>query len=352
MEFKIALQFNWVAARDGGDTMSEELRVKFWGVRGSHPTPGAGTVKFGGNTACVEIAAGDKTLVLDAGTGIIPLGRDLAKRTAAQKRTLEVTLLFSHLHHDHTQGFPFFAPAYMPNAKLNIFGPGVSPESLEKVLENNQSPATFPVGLRDMASSKDIRSLRESQAIVWDESGIRVTDIVPAWEAGAKGDEQALVVRIHRSYAHPGGVYAYRVNWRGRSIVYATDTEGYVGTDRRLVRFAHGADMLIHDAQYAEAHYRGQMAGFPSTQGYGHSTVSMACEVAAAAEVGKLVLFHHDPAYDDCMIDEIERKAGARFENTLAAYEGLAYAISPAPLGEGQGVRGEWRVKYVQDGRN
>ena len=308
--------------------MSDELRVKFWGVRGSHPTPGAGTVKYGGNTACVEITSGGKTLILDAGTGIIPLGRDLARRSATQKRPLEVTLLFSHLHHDHTQGFPFFAPAYMPNAKLNIFGPGVSPENLEKVLENNQSPSTFPVGLREMASSKDIRSLRESQVIVWDEAGVRVTDIVPVGEADTKGDDEALVVLIHRSYAHPGGVYAYRVNWQGRSIVYATDTEGYIGTDRRLVRFAHETDLLIHDAQYVEEHYRGQMAGFPSTQGYGHSTATIACEVAAAAEVGMLVLFHHDPAYDDSMIDGIEREARAQFENTLAANEGLELTFS------------------------
>lgn len=331
--------------------MSDELRVKFWGVRGSHPTPGAGTVKYGGNTACVEINAGDKTLILDAGTGIIPLGRDLARRAAAQKRPLELTLLFSHLHHDHTQGFPFFAPAYLPHAKLHIYGPGLSPETLEKVLENNQSPTTFPVGLREMAATKDIRSLRETQVIVWDEAGVRVTG------AGAEFGDEALVVRIHKSYAHPGGVYVYRMEWRGRSIVYATDTEGYVGTDRRLARFARGADLLIHDAQYREEHYRGQMAGFPSTQGYGHSTVTMACEAADAAQVGALVLFHHDPAYEDGAIDEIEREARARFENTLAAYEGLAHVISPPPKGEGpgeapcSGVRENWRVKYAQDGR-
>jgi phosphoribosyl 1,2-cyclic phosphodiesterase len=334
--------------------MSDELRVKFWGVRGSHPTPGAGTVKYGGNTACVEISVGDKTLILDAGTGIIPLGHDLARRVAAKKRPLQVTLLFSHLHHDHTQGFPFFAPAYMPNAKLNIFGPGVSPESLEEVLENNQSPTTFPVGLGEMAAAKNIRSLRETQVVVWDEAGVRVTGIAPIAEAGTKLDDEALVVRIHRSYAHPGGVYVYHVTWRGQSIVYATDTEGYIGTDRRLVGFAHGTDVLIHDAQYAEEHYRGQMAGFQATQGYGHSTATMACEVATAAEVGKLVLFHHDPAYDDEMLDRIEGEARTRFANTVAAYEGLEVLIatsSPSPLGRGAGVRDEWRVKYVQDGR-
>jgi len=338
--------------------MSDALTVKFWGARGSHPTPGAGTVKYGGNTSCVEIAAGNNTLVLDAGTGIIPLGRDLARRAAAQKRPLEVTLLFSHLHHDHTQGFPFFAPAYMPNTKLHIFGPGVSPEMLEKVLENNQSPTMFPVGLREMASAKEIRSLRESQVIVWDEGGVQVTDIVPVWEAGKGLDDEALIVRIHKSYAHPGGVYAYRITWRGGSIVYATDTEGYVGTDRRLAQFAHGADVLIHDAQYSEEHYRGQMAGFPSTQGYGHSTVTMACEVAVAAEVEKLVLFHHDPAYEDDVIDEIEREARVRFENALAAYEGLEIETltpgpsSPAgtlPNGRGVGAREQWRVKYAHN---
>ena len=340
--------------------MSEAMKINFWGVRGSHPTPGAGTVKYGGNTACVEITAGDKTLILDAGTGIIPLGLDLARRAATQKRPLELILLFSHLHHDHTQGFPFFVPAYMPNAKLNIFGPGVSPENLEKVLENNQSPTTFPVGLCEMAATKDIRSLRETQAVIWDEAGVRVTDFVPIGEAGTGLDNEALVIRIHRSYAHPGGVYVYRIAWCGQSIVYATDTEGYVGMDRKLVKFAHGADLLIHDAQYTEEHYRGQMPGFPSTQGYGHSTAAMACEVAAAAEVGKLVLFHHDPAYDDGMIEAVERDAQVRFEKAVAAYEGLEIVLPShraSPFGDSAislplvaPLSGEGRVKYAQDG--
>ena len=242
--------------------MSDELRIKFWGVRGSYPVPGAGTVKFGGNTACVEIRAGERRIILDAGTGIIPLGRELAHR-----RELEVLLLFSHLHHDHTQGFPFFVPAYLPNARLHIFGPGGTPETVGRVLEHNQSVETFPVSLHDMASSKDIHSVRESQIIAWDEAGVYVA------EAGVGLSNEAIIIRIHKSYAHPGGVYVYRIMWRGKSIVYATDTEGYIGTDRRLVRFAKDADMLIHDAQYSEEHYRGELAGFPSTQGYGHSTV-------------------------------------------------------------------------------
>src|SRR5512138_2052528 len=285
--------------------MSDELKVKFWGVRGSYPTPGAGTVKFGGNTACVEIRAGERTIILDAGTGIIPLGRELARR-----RALEVILLFSHLHHDHTQGFPFFVPAYMPNARLHIFGPGGTPETLSQVLEHNQSSEMFPVSLRDMASAKDIQSVRESQVIVWGGAGVRVLDS----SEGLGNDDEALVIRIHKSYAHPGGVYVYRITWRGKSVVYATDTEGYVGTDRRLAQFADGADLLIHDAQYSEEHYGGQLAGFPSTQGYGHSTAAMACEVAAAAAVGQLVLFHHDPAYTDARVAGMEAAAKAQFD--------------------------------------
>jgi phosphoribosyl 1,2-cyclic phosphodiesterase len=312
--------------------MSDELRVKFWGVRGSHPAPGAGTVKYGGNTACVEVRAGERTIVLDAGTGIIPLGHDLPRR-----RAHEIVLLLSHLHHDHTQGFPFFLPAYLPHARLHIFGPDGTHDSLVNVLEHNQSSETFPISLREMASSKVIQPVRESQLIVWDETGVRLA-------ASAAGlGEEAVVIRIHKSYAHPGGVYVYRISWRGKSIVYATDTEGYVGTDRRLAQFARDAELLIHDAQYLEAHYRGQLAGFPTTQGYGHSTVTMACEVAFASEVGQLILFHYDPGYSDAVIAGMEATAKAQFAEARAASEGLEIVLpaekniakrlqSPSPL--------------------
>lgn len=328
--------------------MPNELRVKFWGARGSYPTPGAATVKYGGNTASVEVRAGERTIILDAGTGIIPLGRELART----KRAGELLLLFSHLHHDHTQGFPFFVPAYMPSAKLHIYGPDGTHESLKNVLERNQSSETFPVSLRDMASSKDIQAVRESsEIIVWDAEGVR------AVESGSPVGDEAVVIRIHKSYAHPGGVYVYRITWRGKSVVYATDTEGYIGTDRKLAQFARNADVLIHDAQYLEEHYRGQLVGFPSTQGYGHSTVTMACEVAAAAEVDQLVLFHHDPSYDDAMIAGMERTAKSLFEDSVAAYEGLEldltsrfdYANTPLPKGHDVSTR-ERDVQYAKNG--
>jgi phosphoribosyl 1,2-cyclic phosphodiesterase len=321
--------------------MSNEFKVRFWGVRGSYPTPGAETVKYGGNTPSVEVQAGTRTIILDAGTGIIPLGRELART----KRTNEFLLLFSHLHHDHTQGFPFFLPAYMPNMKLHIYGPDGTHESIRNVLERNQSSETFPLGLRDMASSKDIQAVRETQVIVWDEEGVRVEE-----SSSGLGDE-AVVIRIHKSYAHPGGVFVYRLTWRGRSVVYATDTEGYVGTDKRLVGFAKDAAVLIHDAQYLDAHYWGQLEGFPSTQGYGHSTVTMACEVALSSSAGQLVLFHHEPAYTDAMLASMERTAKRLFAESAAAYEGLEIVLRgenmsvllqspsslPSPIGRGDG---------------
>jgi phosphoribosyl 1,2-cyclic phosphodiesterase len=293
--------------------MPDELSVKFWGVRGSYPAPGSGTVKYGGNTAAVEIRAGERTIILDAGTGIIPLGRELART----RRTSEILLLFSHLHHDHTQGFPFFVPAYLPNTKLYIFGPDGTHESLAHILQHNQSAETFPVSLRDMSATKEIQSVRESQMIVWGENGIHLA------ESTTSLSDEAVVIRIHKSYAHPGGVYVYRITWHGKSVVYATDTEGYVGTDRRLVQFAKATDVLIHDAQYLEAHYRGQLAGFPATQGYGHSTAKMACEVALASKSRQLILFHYDPSYSDAVVAGIEASARAQFGNSQAAYEGL-----------------------------
>jgi ribonuclease BN (tRNA processing enzyme) len=214
---------------------------------------------------------------------------------------------------------------------LHIYGPGGTPETLKHVLEHNQSTETFPVSLRDMSASKDIQSVRESQVIVWDEDNVHLA------ESTSRLSDEAVVIRIHKSHAHPGGVYVYRISYRGKSIVYATDTEGYIGTDRRLVNFARDADVLIHDAQYSDEHYYGCLAGFPSTQGYGHSTAKMAAEVAASAESGQLILFHHDPAYSDEFVAAQEAHAKNIFPDSRAAYEGMEIALIPSPSPEGEG---------------
>ena len=309
---------------------NENFTIKFWGVRGSYPTPGPQTMHYGGNTACVEVRAGGQTIILDAGTGIIPLGRELAARARQSGQPVRALILFSHLHHDHTQGFPFFAPAYNPGAALRLYGPGASEQALEELLARNQTPPAFPITLRDMHAAREIRAIGEMECIVLDENGIRLA-------RGGATSPEAVVIRLMKSYSHPGGVYFYRIEWRGRVLVYATDTEGYVGTDRRLVAFAHDADLLIHDAQYSPEHYRG-LNGWASTQGFGHSTPQMACDAALAAGVHGLALFHHDPNYDDETVHDLEEQAQAVFPQAFAAREGLELTLptqAPArPLAE------------------
>lgn len=295
--------------------MNTNFTVKFWGVRGSHPAPGPQTVFYGGNTACVLVQAGEHTIILDAGTGIIPLGCELLAQARRSGQPTQAVLLFSHLHHDHTQGFPFFGPAYNPTSRLYLYGPGASEQALGELLAHNQTPPAFPVTLREMNAAMDIRSLTEADSVVLDENGIRLT------RGGGQNSPSAVVIRLMKSYAHPGGVYIYRIDWRGRSLVYATDTEGYVGGDRRLTAFAKGADLLIHDAQFAEEDYA-------SKQGFGHSTPQMACELARAAGAKRLALFHHDPTYDDESVHDLEEQAQALFKGAFSAREGLEVELS------------------------
>jgi ribonuclease BN (tRNA processing enzyme) len=162
----------------------------------------------------------------------------------------------------------------------------------------------FPLPLQALGAKKNIRNISEHDVIRLGESG------------------EAVYIRALRSYAHPQGVMSYRIEWKGKSVVYATDTEGYQGGDRRLIEFARGADLLIHDAQYSDDHYLGKLDGAPVTQGFGHATAAMACKIADAADVGSLVLFHHDPNYDDSTISSIECQAREQFINTAAAREG------------------------------
>ncbi len=298
------------------------IKVKFWGARGSYPTPGEETVRYGGNTACVELTLAGQTVILDAGTGIIRLGRDLLQRSIQAQRSVRATLLFSHMHHDHTQGFPFFAPAFIASTRLDIFGPHTFERDLEQVLTHTMAPPFFPVTLGEMSASKHIQALYESQVVLLGSDG---TDpqVLNAGEEPGSGAEDLVRVRILRSYAHPGGVMVYRIEWHDKAVVYATDTEGYTNIDRRLVEFARGADLLIHDAQYTEEHYLGLKPGTRATQGWGHSTYSMACDVARTAGVKRLALFHYDPNYPDALIAKTESDARRLFPGTFTPHEGM-----------------------------
>src|SRR6187549_1865610 len=141
--------------------MTETMQVKFWGVRGSFPVPGSETVRYGGNTPCVEVQANGHTIILDAGTGIVNLGNDLMRRAKLAGEPVRATLLFTHMHHDHTQGFPFFGPAYVGSSVLNIFGPRVFERDLEEILAHSMLPPSFPIALEEMNSLKAVRNMKE-----------------------------------------------------------------------------------------------------------------------------------------------------------------------------------------------
>jgi phosphoribosyl 1,2-cyclic phosphodiesterase len=305
--------------------MPDEMIIRFWGVRGSYPVPGPRTMRFGGNTACVEVQAGAHTIILDAGTGIINLGGDLLRRARANgNRPIVATILFSHMHNDHTVGFPFFDPAYHGTTTLFIFGPKVFESDLEETLAHSMLPPSFPVGLDELASRKILRNINETDVVL---IGGSLTDVQVMNLYHDKVDPSPDLVRVrtYHSYAHPkNGVNIYNISWRGKTVVYATDTEGYVESDRRLVQFASGADVLIHDAQYRAEDY---ILPSKPKQGWGHSTPEMAISVAQAANVKRLVLFHHEPQYSDETLTEMEAEAQKNFPNTVSAYEGLELRI-------------------------
>ena len=306
--------------------MTDEIAIRFWGVRGSYPVSGPDTVRFGGNTPCLELRVANQTIVLDAGTGCIGLGRELVSRALAAQQPIVATVLFSHMHHDHTQGFPFFSPAYVGSSHLYMFGPSIFERDLEEILARTMLPPNFPVGLTELPALKEISTVRETEAILIDpETG--KAELRNRFHDATGAEREMITVHALRSYAHPDGVLIYRIQWRGKSVVYASDTEGYVDVDQRLAAFAQGADVLIHDAQYSEEHYLGLRAGSGSTQGWGHSTPQMACAVAQAAQVKQLVLFHHEPQYDDAMIARMEQAAQALFPATISAYEGLEMTL-------------------------
>jgi phosphoribosyl 1,2-cyclic phosphodiesterase len=303
----------------------DTMIIRFWGVRGSYPVPGPRTVRVGGNTACVEIQAGPHTIILDAGTGIINLGTELMRRARSNGgNSVTATILFSHMHNDHTQGFPFFDPAYVGSSTLHILGPKVFESDLEETLSHAMLPPSFPLALEDLPSLKILRNVNETD-IVLIGPGSADVQVLNIFHNEINPSPDLVRVRTYHSYAHPkSGVNIYHISWRGKSVVYATDTEGYVLSDQRLVKFAKDADVLIHDAQYRIEDYTN-----PSKpkQGWGHSTPDMAIAVAQACNAKELVLFHHEPTYDDATIAEIEENGRKTFPNIRTAYEGLEIKV-------------------------
>lgn len=279
------------------------MRITFWGVRGSIPSPGPDTVGVGGNTSCVEVRAGKAVLVFDGGTGLRLLGKRMLK-----EMPFTAHLFFSHVHWDHIQGFPFFDPAFVPGNVIHLYGGNNVSRTLEETLAGQMDHPSFPVHLTEMGAEMVFHGVSDRKPVEVDAG-----DGTKAVISAAPGN-------------HPNGVWAYRVDHAGRSVVYATDTEHYAVVDQKLLKLSQGADVLIYDSQYTPEEYAGQSGGTPKL-GWGHSTFEEAVKLAKAANVKKLVLYHHDPTQNDAAVAEKEKRARALFPSCEAAREGLVIEL-------------------------
>ncbi len=284
--------------------------VRFWGTRGSIPTPGPLTARYGGNTACVSIGAPHgRLLILDAGSGLRPLGHDLMNR---RDGALQADFLITHTHWDHIQGLPFFKPLSEAGNSFRVYGAAQGGLPLEQILRRQMDPMVFPVPLEAFAARIEVREIGEGRLEL--------------------EDFHVSAIRLR----HPGTTLGYRISppGRNRDLAYVTDNElgpggSYpVGPDwrARLIKFLEGADTLIHDAMYMD-----QIIG--ARRGWGHSTPTQAVELAAEAGVRTLILFHHEPENDDDALDALladtvrhARKAapGLKVE---AAIEGTTFEL-------------------------
>ena len=301
----LALLDQWTPpdASDSTDTdapdrpESSTMRVTFWGVRGSVPTPGSDTVRYGGNTSCVEIRVNGEIIVLDAGTGIRALGAALS--TEFNGKPAHVTLLLTHTHWDHIQGFPFFKPAYNPKNTLSVLGYEGARKGLEATLSNQMESPFFPISLPELPGNITIKELK----------GMSFT---------------IASVQVTTAYAdHPGVCVGYRLTTRHGSVVYMPDNELFMRLkaqqnqgdgektsdtqsfakhqDQKLLDFIRDADVLILDSQYDEAEYKQRV-------GWGHSCMNDSVALAVAAGVRKFYMFHHDPEHSDDRITEFVRQ--------------------------------------------
>lgn len=275
----------------------KEFTVKFWGVRGSRPVPGPDTLIYGGNTSCVQVQIGERLIILDGGTGICNLGKELMKNGGR----ITGDILFTHVHWDHIQGFPFFTPAFVKGNFFNLYGEEKQKLSFEKQMSGLMSDPHFPVKIDILHDQIKIFDVKEGQTI----------------DIGS-----GINIRTARNN-HPNGSISYRVEHGGRSVCYVTDTEHYEGRiDPILREFIKNADVVIYDANYTDEEYYG-LNGMPSRRGWGHSTWQEGIKLVKAAGAKKLILFHHNSDRTDGEQKEIDTAAQRVYAHCESAKEGM-----------------------------
>lgn len=277
---------------DGTCAAGTGLSVRFWGVRGSVPCPGPTTLRYGGNTACVEVCCAGERLIFDAGTGLRALGRALGDEPGTRAH-----LFLTHTHVDHILGLPFFRPAYVAANAFEFWAGHLAGQDrqLQDVLATLMLQPFFPVPLDIMHACIAFHDFTQGD----------VLEPVP----GLRLRTAAL--------NHPGGATGYRLECGGRAVCYVTDTEHRDGErDPAVVRLIAGADVVIYDAHYTDEE-------FPERRGWGHSTWQEGVRLCEAADAGRLVLFHHDPDRDDDALDRIADELARRRPGSLVAREGL-----------------------------
>jgi len=273
------------------------MLVRFWGVRGSTPTPVARNLRYGGNTPCVELRTGQGHIfVFDCGTGVRQLGKALEKEN--KNKPIKARIFLTHYHWDHIQGIPFFTPLYNERNQFLFHSfHAADNESVKQALEGQMATPYFPVGMNVMVAHRHFFEIEEER-IAYDD----------------------LVLHARR-INHPQGSLGYRMEEGGKVLVYATDNEpGDPAYDRNVRLLADGADLLVYDAQYKPEEMR-------RYKNWGHSNWKEGVRIAQECKVKKLVLFHHDPDRDDKAVDDIQRRARDHFDDVVAAHEGLALKL-------------------------
>jgi phosphoribosyl 1,2-cyclic phosphodiesterase len=268
------------------------MSVRFWGVRGSIPSPGANTAIYGGNTSCVEVRCGDRLFVFDAGSGLRLLGEALIR----DAKPVDVDIFFSHCHIDHLIGLPFFAPIFNADSRIRLWAGNLQPaSSMKDAVDRLMSFPLFPIEIEMLKASIEFRDFRSGDGL----------------------DVQQGVSLRTASLRHPGGATGYRLDYVGRSLAYLTDTEnGGAPFDDGIMALAKDVDLMIIDATYTDAE-------MPSHEGWGHSSWQQGVRLADAAGAKRLCLFHHDPDHNDQFMDAVASAAAEMRPGTIVAREGL-----------------------------